>query len=168
LKTINARTGILLLLLFPVVVGCLYREKLMMIAGHNLNVWRASSKIASALDGARSVAFVEFDGNGKTVRIDGKQEEIRQLRQATSRRLALSFPEGAMGFDPHHRVDIVRADGSQFHFVICFGSRNFALDSPETEVFDLPRRWRKSLMELFKSVGMKPFDADDVRPEGTK
>lgn len=70
-----------------------------------------------------------------------------------------------MGFQPHHRVDVVRADGSQFHFVICFGSRNFALDSPETEVFDLPSRWRKSLTALFKSVGMTPFNSEDVGPD---
>lgn len=117
----------------------------------------ASGKIARALDGARSVTFVEFDGKGKTVRKEGKKEEIARLRQATSRGLLPSFPDGGMCFEPHHRVDVVRADSSQFHFVICFGCRSFALDSPETEVFDLPSRWRKSLTALFKSVGMAPL-----------
>lgn len=137
----------------------------MMIVEHNLDVWNASGKISRALDGAQSVDFVEFDDKGKAIRKEGKQEEIVRLRQATSRWLLPSFPDGGMCFEPHHRVDVVRADGSQFHFVICFGCRSFALDSPETEVFDLPKRWRKSLTALFKSVGMTPFNSEDVGPD---
>jgi hypothetical protein len=165
MKAINTRSAIFLLLISLLIVGFVYRRQLVFIAAHTVEIWRASDRISHALDGARSVVFVEFDDKGKTLRVAAKEREIAGLRQATNRWLWPSFPEGAMDFDPHHRVEVVRADGSQFQFVICFGSRNFYFDSPEEGVFGLPLPWRKSLTALFKSVGMTPFNSEDFGPD---
>jgi hypothetical protein len=162
MKTINKRNSALLVLIVLLTVGFAYRRELMTTLKHSVNTWSASDTISHALDGAASVTLVEFNDTGDTIRAAAGPQEIAQLRRATTRWLAPSGPEGALCFEPHHRVDVVRADGSQFHFIICFECRNFQLDSPRTGIIGLPYPWRKSLTGLFKSAGMKPFNSDDL------
>jgi hypothetical protein len=156
------RNAVLLVLILLLVIGFICKEEVMIIASHSAETWSASDKISRALDSATSVALVEFDESGETKRVAAGPKQIGQLRRATTRWLVPSGSEGALCFDPHHRVDIVKADGSQFHFIICFSCRNFELDSPPTGIIGLPYSWRKSLTALFKSAGLKPFNSDDL------
>jgi hypothetical protein len=162
MRTINKRNAALLVLTALLSVAFVYRKDLMTIASHSVNTWGASGSISLALDNAKSVELVEFDDNGDTIRKIVGPKELTELRQATNRWLMPSGPEGHLCFDPHHRVDVVRTDGSEFHFIISFSCRNFELDPPRTGIIGLPDPWRKSLTVLFKSAGMKPFNSDDL------
>lgn len=162
MRILTVRTAVTLLLISLLSIGFIYRKHLMMVATHVGNTWNASATISNALDNAKSVVLVEFNEGGDTTRVAAGPDEVAELRRATTRWLVPSGPEGALCFDPHHRVDVVRADGSQFHFIICFECRNFQLDSPRTGIVGLPYPWRKSLTTFFRSAGMKPFNSDDL------
>ena len=162
MRIIGKRGFLLLALVALLAAGFIYRRNLMILAEHGVNNWNASDTIARALDSATSVALVEFDETGDRIRVAAGAKEIAELRRATSRWLVPSLSGGALCFDPHHRVDVIRADGSPFHFIICFDCRNFQLDSPRTGIIGLPYPWRKSLTALFRSAGMKPFNSDDL------
>jgi hypothetical protein len=156
------RNALWLAFIVLLIVGFIYRTDLRILGSHGVNTWSASGQISRALDNAASVALVEFNDTGDTIRVAAGAKEIAELRRATSRWLVPSLSGGALCFDPHHRVDVVRGDGSQFHFTICFECRNFELDSPPTGIMGLPDPWRKSLTALFNSAGMKPFNSDDL------
>ena len=131
----------------------------------SVGTWTASINISRALDNAASVTLIEFDDSGDRIRVAAGPKEVAELRRATNRWLVPSENEGGLCFDPHHRVDVVRADGSEFHFVICFECRNFQLEPSLTTITDLPNPWRKSLTALFKSKGMSPWNSDDPASE---
>jgi hypothetical protein len=161
MRIINKRNGTLFGLILLVSVGFIYREELMMIARHSVRTWSASNKISRALDNAKSVVLVEYDDTGDKARVTAGPTEVAELRRATTRWLLPSVPEGFMCFESHHRVEVVRTDGSQFRLVICFGCRNFELDPPQTDIIGVPDPWRKSLIALFKSQGMNPWNSDE-------
>lgn len=161
-RIINKRSAALLASILLLSLGFIYRKDLRIIAIHSAETWNASGSISLALDGAKSVAFIEFDDTGDTSRVAAGPAEIAELLRATNRWIVPSGPEGSLCFDPHHRVDVVRADGSKFHFIICFECRNFQLDSPRTTIIGLPYPWRKSLTALFRAAGMKPFNSDGL------
>lgn len=162
MRIINKRISALLVLILLLSVAFIYRKDLIIVARHSVNTWSASDSISLALDNAKSVDLVEFDDTGDTIRVPAGPKEVAELRRATNRWLVPSGPEGHLCFDPHHRVEVVRADGSKFNFIICFECRNFELDAPRTGIIGLPGPWRKSLTALFKSARMKPFNSDDL------
>jgi hypothetical protein len=59
-----------------------------------------------------------------------------------------------MCFSPHHRVEVVREDGSLLQFDICFQCDNFTLGEPHAVT--MPESWRERLAQLFTSLGMPP------------
>jgi hypothetical protein len=162
MRIINKRSAALLVLILLLSVGFIYRKDVLLIARHSVNTWNASDRISLALEGAKSVVLVEFDDTGDTIRVPAGAKETAEIRRATNRWLLPSGPEGSLCFDPHHRVEVVRTDGSHFSFIICFECRNFELDPPQTGIIGLPDPWRKSLTALFKSAGMKPFNSDEL------
>src|SRR4029077_12957866 len=83
-------------------------------------------------------------------------QQVAALRSATGAWLAPIPPWQMMCFDPHHRVEIVRADGSTLRFDICFHCQNFTRDEPHA--ITMPASWRDRLSRFFTSVGMPPRD----------
>jgi hypothetical protein len=162
MRIISKRSAALLGLILLLVVGFIYRKHVLQIARHSADTWRASDRISRALEGAKAVVLVEFDDTGDTIRVPAGVKETAELRRATDRWLWPSGPGGFLCFDPHHRVEVVRSDGSHFGFIICFECRNFQLDPPEEGITSLPDPWRKPLTALFKSAGMKPFNSDEL------
>lgn len=162
MKVINSRRSLFLVLILLLIGALIYRHTLVIVTKHSIDTWSASRRLSRALDGARSVVFVEFEDNTDKIHVAAKPEEIARLRRATSGWLIPSRPDGALCFIPHHRVDVLKADGSLFQFVICFECRNFLIeDAPWRNAYSLPDHWRKSLIILFKSVGMSPWNADE-------
>jgi hypothetical protein len=128
--------------------------------------WRSSHRLSAALKGARAVSFVEFTRgmiSGELIfsRVTAKADDIARLKTATSPWFAVVPPWKAMCFTPHHRVEIVREDGSQTRFDICFLCHNFAFDK-EPEV-SLPNSWQSSLAAFFTSVGMPPRTSEEYQ-----
>ncbi len=130
--------------------------------------WKDAHTISEALEGAKSVSLVEFYRGiaGPELALDRKKASARQiadLRSAVGGWFAPSPFGMAMCFEPHHRVEIVRADGSMFCFTICFECRNYALVSgadPSVRVGatngSLPTPWVYSLSRFFSLAGMPP------------
>jgi len=160
----NKRSSALFALILLLGIGFIYRDAMMMIARHSVHSWSASARISRSLDNAKSVVFVEFDETGDTVRVAAGPKEVAELRRATNRWLIPSVPKPGLCFDPHHRVDVAKADGSMFQFAVCFECRGFLLeDSAYRNIFTLPDPWIKPLAALFKSVGMNPLNAERSR-----
>jgi len=150
MRTIKKRNSALLVLILLLSVGFIYRKNLITIAGHSVNTWSASGSLSLALDNAKSVDLVEFDDNGDTIRKVVGPKEVAELREATNRWLMPSGPEGHLCFDPHHRVDVVRTDGSEFHFIISFSCRNF---EPPSDGHDWPSRSMEKISHGAFQVG---------------
>src|SRR5687768_14039413 len=94
--------------------------------------WVKSRALFQALANARSVKIVEFERMwiGPELvfsQVAASPAQIASLRAATGSWFAPGPPFMTMCFKPHHRVEIVRADGSEFHFEVCFLCQNFVL-----------------------------------------
>ena len=62
-----------------------------------------------------------------------------------------------MCFEPHHRIEIVRADGSELRFEVCFHCNNFEFGSRgDMRGATLPSSWRERLTAFFTDAGMPP------------
>jgi len=139
--------------------GVLATKRLVML---NAEAWSASRKLSEALQNARSVTIREYAGEKTIARKTATPEEIARLRTATGVWFCdLTPPPGALCFEPHHTVEIIGADGSQFDFEVCFLCNGFRLSKvPFREDFfyysRLPSSWDKSLASYFASVGMTP------------
>src|ERR1043166_3530254 len=130
-----------------------------LVAMPSAEAWQYASTLAAALKNSRSVTFVEFQQNifGPELvfaRVPASSEQVTALRAATGAWFAPIPQRRALCFEPHHRVEIVRADGSLLRFNICFHCQNFALGEPHAEA--MPIAWRDPLARLFTSVGMPP------------
>jgi hypothetical protein len=139
----------------------------------------ASRSVLRSLDGARSVTVSEFvpyldlstDGIGQRERVlrsvVASQEEVASFRRATGGFLDFGFPLAHNRcFTPHHRVDVVRADGSIFRFEVCFLCDNVRFDGP---IQTIPRRWLPGLKRFFIDLGMAPRTSEEyakLTPEG--
>ena len=154
---------ILGLLVCLLILLAAFGDVFMSVARHSVYTCKASRRLSRALDGARSVQFVEYsERNGETLRITGNAEQIAQLRRATTYWLMPSRPTPGLCFNPHHRVEIVKTDGSLFQFAVCFQCNGFQLDDPPwNNIFVLPDPWNESLARLFKSMKMTPFGFSD-------
>jgi hypothetical protein len=122
----------------------------------------SSRELSTALQDARSVTLAEYAGRTTISQKIASPDEIAQLRKATGIWFYDLKPVGALCFEPHHRAEIVRADGSQLHFAVCFHCGNFLVTKEpfhEGDTFlygPLPSAWEKSLTTFFGSVGMTP------------
>jgi hypothetical protein len=152
--------GLLLCLLIATIA---FDDVLMSVARLSVQTYIASRRLSRALDGARSVQFVEYsERGGDRLRVTGDVERIAQLRRATTYWLMPSRPKPGLCFNPHHRVEIVKADGSLLQFAVCFQCNGFQLDDPPwSNLFVLPDPWNESLARLFNSMKMAPFNFPD-------
>ena len=129
--------------------------------------WFESREVAEMLREARSVTIVEFarhldfsspDPLGKEVvfqRIVATPDQIERFRAATAGFVSLEEPRAHdRCFTPHHRLEIVRRDGSTASIEICFLCPGIKL-TPGA-IFRIPGRWTPALREYFTSVGMPP------------
>jgi hypothetical protein len=128
------------------------------------DTWKSSYRLSNALRKARSVSFVEFtpvqSGLFVLARRAATPDDISRFRRATSLWFLPFKPRGALCSEPHHRVDIMRADGTELSFFVCFLCGNFGFD-PDNEadglpVVELPPSWDRSLSSFFASIGMVP------------
>ena len=160
-------------LVFFVPLACLliltlaFRDVLISAARLSVNTCEASRRLSSALEGARSVEFIEYtEQEGDRLKIIANPEQIAQLTRATTYWLIPSRPKPGLCFNPHHRVEIVKADGSVFKFAVCFECNGFELnDPPWSNLFVLPDPWNDSLAGLLKSMKMKPYGPYDKTNE---
>jgi hypothetical protein len=130
------------------------------------DAWTSSRRLSDALRSARSVTLVEFtrgmiSGELVFTRVAGTSDDVSRLRAATNAWFAPIPPWKALCFTPHHRVEIIRVDGSQFRFEVCFLCHNFAFDK-ESEI-TLPAAWQKPLAAFFTSVGMPPRTIEEYQ-----
>ena len=135
----------------------------------NRYTWKSLYGLSNALRNARSVSFVEFapsiipgESGLALARKAATADDISRFRQATSPWFLPFKPRDPLCFEPHHRVEIIRADGTEVTFLVCFMCGNFyfgPLDdtNPFGEV-DLPPSSEKSLRSFFTSIGMAPKD----------
>lgn len=133
----------------------------------NHQAWLSSRHLSQALQHARSVTLVEYAGNTTIARKTLTADEIGRLRTATSIWFCDLEPRGALCFEPHHTVEIVRADGSGLDFDVCFLCRNILVTKEPFQEGDLfvygtlPSSWDKSLSLFFTSAGMRPKTGDE-------
>jgi hypothetical protein len=129
------------------------------------DTWKSSYRLSKALRNPRSVTFVEFtpveSGLFVLARKAATPEDIAGFRSATSPWFLPFQPHGALCFNPHHRVEIVGADGTKLTFEVCFLCGNFYVDPLVADAstggaVDLPPSWDKTLSSFFASIGMTP------------
>jgi hypothetical protein len=133
----------------------------------NRDTWKSSYRLSNALRNARSVLFVEFthgfrpgESGFVLARRTATADDISRFRRATGPWFLPFERRGPLCFEPHHRVEIVREDGTELTFSVCFLCGNFDVFTPDdasagTEV-DSPPSWDKSLRSFFTSIGMAP------------
>jgi hypothetical protein len=125
----------------------------------------ASLLLDRALREAQSVTITElvqyFDTSGRELEpryrvlssMIPSPEQVEELRRATSGVITIGFPlRQKRCFDPHHRVEIVRADGSFLRLEICFECDNFRFDDGPIQT--MPRSWLQRLPTVFGHVGI--------------
>jgi hypothetical protein len=124
------------------------------------DAWGSSRRLSAALQGARKVELFEYAGDVEIARRTATADEISQLRNAVNIWPQPFFPSGYLCFEPHHRIEIVRADGSRCISAVCFLCDKFAIDE-DPYLAPLPPYLAKSLVSFFTSVGMAPKTADE-------
>jgi hypothetical protein len=130
--------------------------------------WRQSRILSTALRDARSVNLVEFTPHyvdvesGKVIdrevlfqQLTATRAQIEALESATDRFLTFQTMMSMKGcFTPHHRVEIVRTNGTLTNFTLCFKCENFKFDSGDTQ--PIPAAWLPRLTRFFSAAGMPP------------
>lgn len=145
-----------------VVLGLVIALPIVWVASLNRTAWESASKLSTALHNPRSVTLREYAGRTTMAQRTATPDEIARLRTSTGIWFCDFKPRGALCFEPHHAVEVVRADGSQLNFAVCFLCQGFLLVKEpfhEGDTFfyaPLPSFWEKSLTSFFTSVGMKP------------
>jgi hypothetical protein len=161
LPTVLLRIGAILVILIAILLF------LLLVALPSSERWAWSQTLASALSNARSVTFVEFtsarDSDAprsgsheiELQRINATPEQIKSLRSATSRFFVFSYYVVIPScFTPHHRVEVVRRDGSAFQMEISFDCWDFRFDHRHEE--PIPLSWLPLLRKFFSDLGMPP------------
>jgi hypothetical protein len=158
--------------LVTVLVALLFGAMAVLLGGWvylERDTWISSHRLSNALRNARAVTFVEFTparegGLFELARKAATPEEIARFRSATSPWFLPFGPRSALCSEPHHRVEIVRADGTELTFYVCFLCLNFFLDPWEQtggSSIELPPPWERSLSSFFASIGMAPKTDDE-------
>lgn len=149
------------------------------------DTWKSSYRLSQALRNARSVTFIEFapakSGSFVLGRKVATPKDVARFQDATSPWFLPYGPSGALCSRPHHRVEIIRADGTALTFFVCFLCGNFYLEPEASDAstggaVDLPPSWEKSLSSFFASIGMAPktdqeysaFDQRDSNDQNAK
>ncbi len=148
----SARAWALLLLLVLLVFGFL-------VAWPSVDQWREGHKLISALQDARSVSVVEFvptlPQEVELPRVALTPGQILELAGTVTAFYNLEFSSsGTLCYTPHHRVEIVRADGSNFSFEICFECDKYKY--PGEFPRNLPPAWNAALAGFFTKAGLPP------------
>lgn len=120
--------------------------------------WAVSRKLSDALNTAQSVTLVEFEESSVDVRqelvfqrVPATTKQIEALKKATGPWFA-PIPSKSMAcFEPHHRVEISKADGTILRFTLCFSCGNFGLGS---HFGSIPEVWFGPLRNIFTDAGM--------------
>lgn len=126
------------------------------IIQNDRSTWTAWYRVSVALREARSVTLVEFVGKTDLARRTATSEEISRLRKAISRWWYPFFGGGFLCYNSHHRIEIVRTDGSALECFVCFECETFITDDATIPTASLPPHIYKPLASFFASVGMKP------------
>jgi len=155
------RVGLLLAVLVAIALF------LLLVALPSSERWAWSQTLSTALSNASSVTFVEFttyrgSDTSETPprevvlqRIAATPEQIKGLRSATSRFFVFSYYTVIPGcFHPHHRVEVIRRDGSRFQMELSFDCWDFRFDQKHEEA--IPLSWLPLLRQFFSDLGMPP------------
>ena len=167
------------------VAGCVALCVIVLLGASTYERWAISHAMLADLENARSVAFVEFspyymaDKEGADLpeyvgqevvlrRVEINATQLAELR--TVIRPVLTFNLGQLSiaecYDPHHRIEWVRPDGSTGRFEICFSCRKFSFEQwSET---NLPEDWLAALPAVFSKAGLSPQSSDYVQRASEK
>lgn len=137
----------LFLTVSAVIIAALFLER---------DSWRICRRLSADLKRARVVRLVEYVPGQVLARKTATPGEIARLQSAANIWRRPFRPDVTACFEPHHRLEIVRADGSDVIVEICFLCGKFALLSDDEPVVALPPSLDKSFTSFFTSVGMKP------------
>lgn len=147
---------ILLALLFTTVAVVIYY----LIQNDRLT-WIAWNAVAKALQNARSVTLVEYARDTELARKTATPEEISQLRKAVRGWWYPFFGGiGYLCYDSHHRIEIVRSDGSILVCFVSFKCERFLTDDDRIPPGALPPHIYKPMSLFFTSMGMKRSDKE--------
>jgi hypothetical protein len=128
----------------------------------NGDSWRMSRRLSEALVDARAVTLIEHVKGKIIAQKIATPDEIARLQNATRTGLRPFKPNMAQDFNPHHRIEIRRANDSIETLDICFHCEAFSFlvnDNDDKYMYDpaaLPPSLDKSLTVFFTSVGMRP------------
>jgi hypothetical protein len=157
MKKPRFRKRFIALFLFLLFAFAAVRETVIIPSREN---WDNAQRLSDALTHARSVILVEFERDiWRTrrelvfTRVAASPAQISSLRAATGAWVA-SVSGRAMCYEPHHRVEILQADGSELRFEMCFHCDNFSLGNNLANT--LPTSWRWGLIKFFTDAGMPP------------
>jgi hypothetical protein len=154
------------------VVGLFVFAVILCVGIPSYHLATSSRAVSGALRDARSVTLSEFvqyfDMSGSELArrervlstVSASDEQVRQLERATAGIVALGFPLAhKLCFDPHHRIQVVRPDGSDLRLDICFQCDNFRLGDGAIQT--LPRPWLPRLAEFFAAAGIPVRAAEE-------
>lgn len=146
--------------LFRILLVLLLLASVVLIAGIvflDRDAWISSRRLSTALKDARTVVLLEYSGDVEIARRIATPDEISRLRTATNWWPRPFRPSFYLCFEPHHSIEIVRADGSEVNCAICFLCDKFSISiENESSLPTLPPYLAKSLASFFTSVGMAP------------
>jgi hypothetical protein len=126
------------------------------VVHNDRNTWTAWHGVAAALVDAKTVTFVEYVGQKELARKTATPEEILRLRKAISKWWYPFVGTGYLCYDSYHRIEIVRADGSELKCFISFRCETFLPAGEILPPASMPPHIRKPLASFFASVGMEP------------
>jgi hypothetical protein len=139
------------------VVGLFVFAVILCVGIPSYHLATSSRAVSGALRDARSVTLSEFvqyfDMSGSELArrervlstVSASDEQVRQLDK--------------LCFDPHHRIQVVRPDGSDLRLDICFQCDNFRLGDGAIQT--LPRPWLPRLAEFFAAAGIPVRAAEE-------
>ena len=143
-------------LLLATFLAALVIYAIVFVVQHDRYTWTAWHGVAAALRDARTVTLVEYAGNKELARKTATPEEILRLRKAVSRWWYPFLGTGSLCYDSNHKIEIVRADGSELKCLISFRCETFLPIGETLPPASMPAHIREPLASFFGSVGMGP------------
>jgi predicted transcriptional regulator len=130
------------------------------VSNPSRNSREVSRQLSAAMNDARAVQFVEFEGKNHEIetelvfrRVFATPQQIDALREAIGQWYA-PHPGRAMAcYEPHHRVEVLRTDGTILSLEVCFMCGNYGFGDG---VRSMPEVWRQPLRNVFTDAGMPP------------
>jgi hypothetical protein len=119
--------------------------------------WSVLRDLSNDLKGARSVTLREYAWDTTIAQTKAASADIERLRRITGKFARPFYSKGSLCFEPHHNVEIVRADGSEITISICFLCGNILYnDGNKAYPHPIPPYVEQPLKAFFASVGMQP------------